>query len=189
MNPTVGLIGPVCSGKSTLAPLIADRLGVPWVDVDEVADGYLEEVNKGRDELNRVGGEAGFLASYLWWEPGLVHVVGRAISSHRGQVLAFGAGHSHVLTEDLRPALAELFAGTFTVLVLPSPDLARSCEVLKERSIEERDMDWVLGGIDFIARWVNDPQNHDLADLTVYTEGRSASYVADEVSAAVRAIN
>lgn len=47
----VVLIGPVCSGKSTLARLIADRLGVGWVDADDDADSILSEVGRGFDEL------------------------------------------------------------------------------------------------------------------------------------------
>jgi ATP-dependent protease Clp ATPase subunit len=34
------LIGPVCTGKSTLAPLLADRLQVPQVSLDRISLTY-----------------------------------------------------------------------------------------------------------------------------------------------------
>ena len=75
------LIGPVCTGKSTLAPLLADRLEVPQVSLDQISLTYLEELGDGeaafgtiQQELNH--GEAplrnvqqGFLATYRQWEP------------------------------------------------------------------------------------------------------------------------
>src|SRR2546426_4601901 len=42
------LIGPVCTGKSTLAPLLADRLKVPQVSLDQISLTYLEELGYSR---------------------------------------------------------------------------------------------------------------------------------------------
>jgi shikimate kinase len=39
----VVLIGPEGAGKSTVGRLIAERLGVPWVEMDAVCRRYYEE--------------------------------------------------------------------------------------------------------------------------------------------------
>lgn len=183
----VVLIGPVCSGKSTLLPLIAARLDRPAVDLDDIATPYYEEVGKGWDAMNEVGATLGDWGTYQWWQPGHVHAVRRVLEDHPDAVLALGAGHSVYADEALFDEVRRLLADRFTVLVLPLPDLDASVELLRERSRADREgMDWIMDGVDVLASWVKGPQNLALADLTVHTEGRTPDDVADEIVAAAR---
>lgn len=181
------LIGPVCAGKSTVAPIVASLLGKPAVDIDDLAAYYLDEIGRGFEAMTRIGDAEGFMAAYLWWEPGLVHVVERTIEDHPGSVLAMGAGHTHFLTPGLFTRVERLLTEWFPVLLLPSPDLNKSVEILRGRSIDERDTDWKHGEVDFIERWVKDPENHQIAQLTVFTAGQTPNETAAQIADAFRA--
>jgi hypothetical protein len=74
----VVFIGPVCTGKSTLLRLVADRVDAEAVDLDDVANPYYEEVGRGFDALQEIGDRVGFLASYGWWQEGHSHAVRRS---------------------------------------------------------------------------------------------------------------
>ena len=43
-SPTLVLIGPSASGKSTLAPLLAQQLGLEHVQLDEIRWRYYDEI-------------------------------------------------------------------------------------------------------------------------------------------------
>lgn len=185
----VVLFGPVCTGKSTLVPLVAERLDRPCVDLDDVAEPYYEEVGKGRAALWEIGAARGDLGAYRWWQEGHPHAVRRVLADHPGAVVALGAGHTVYeqaeFFDEVR-ALLSPATGRFAILVLPCADLDRSLALLRERSVAERDgMDWVMDGVDILANWVKGPQNRELAQLTVFTEGRTPADVADEIVAAV----
>jgi hypothetical protein len=110
------LIGPVCTGKSTLAPVLADRLHVPRVSLDQISLTYLEALGYGEATLSNVQqelnqGEAtlsnvqqGSLATYRQWEPFFVSAVELLLRKHFDRIIDLGAGHSHY--QDLRCLLA-----------------------------------------------------------------------------------
>jgi hypothetical protein len=188
------LIGPVCTGKSTLAPLLADRLHVPRVSLDQISLTYLEELGYGeatlrniQQELNQGQAtprnvEQGSLATYRQWEPFFVSAIELLLRKHFDRIIDLGAGHSHyqdpALFERVRQALAPYHN---IVLVLPSPDLDLSVQILKERSLSQRGFDWIADGYDFIAHWVKDRCNHELATLTVYTQDKTPQQTCDEI--------
>ena len=182
--PLPVLIGPVCAGKTTLLPLVSAALGRPGpgVDLDTVAEAYYDEVGRSRAALHEVGAREGDLGAFRWWQEGHPHAVERFVVDHADEVLALGAGHSvyddPALFERVRVALE----GREPVLVLPSPDLDRSVQVLRDRSKSGRGMDWVLGDVDVLDLWVRSPQNHGLAARTVFTEGRTPAEVAAEIA-------
>ena len=152
------LIGPVCTGKSTLAPLLADRLEVPQVSLDQISLTYLEELGDAeatfgtmQQELNH--GEAtlrnvqqGFLASYRQWEPFFVSAIERLLSKHFDRIIDLGAGHSHYHD----PAL-----------------------------FERARQPWL--STTFIEHWVKDRCNHELATQAVYTQDKTPQQTSDEI--------
>lgn len=188
------LIGPVCTGKSTLAPLLADHLEVPQVSLDQISLTYLEELGDGeaafgniQQELNH--GEAtlrnvqqGFLATYRQWEPFFASAMERLLSKHFDRIIDLGAGHSHYQDHGLFQRVHQALAPYHNiVLVLPSPDLDLSVQILKERSLSQRGYDWIADGYDFIEHWVKDRCNHELATLTVYTQDKTPQQTCDEI--------
>ena len=176
------LIGPVCTGKSTLGQLLAQSHNRPWINLDSIADQYYEESGFSMADFQKMSEEQGFLAAYRKGGPSLAYAAERVLVDYKDCIIAFGAGHSHYEDERLLRRVEQALAPfPNVVLILPSPDLDRSVAVLRERSLQQRKWDWRVEGYDFLARWVKDEANHRLATVTVYTEGKTPEQTRDEI--------
>src|SRR5437868_940367 len=89
------LIGPIAAGKSTVAALLAEALGVPHASLDAVAWPYYAEAGWSRERFREVYAREGLLAAHRQLAPALVHAVERFLPQHRGEVIDLGAGHTH----------------------------------------------------------------------------------------------
>jgi shikimate kinase len=174
------LIGPSRAGKSTLAGLVAERLGVPRVSLDAIKWRYFAEMGFDAETGRRIRELEGFRALTLRLRPYALAMVERALVEHRDCVFDFGAGHSMFdepeQIERLRRALSPFRS---VVLTLPSPDLKESVRVLRERSGP-----WVSDGtpyFDFSRYEVEHPLNRLLATWIVYTEGRTPEACRNEI--------
>jgi hypothetical protein len=177
----VVLIGPHAAGKSTLAALLSERLGLPVVALDRVKWQYFRALGCDVAEAERIREQHGFWAMTRWLQPYAIAMVERVLADHRDCIFDFGAGHS--MYDDLafvariHTALAPF---RNVVLVLPSPDEEESIRVLTERvgpfTIPAH---WVF--VDIPAYEVRQPANRTLASLTVYTHGRLPEQSRDDL--------
>jgi shikimate kinase len=160
-TPRLVLVGPPGAGKSTVAVLLADRLGLASRDTD---DDVARTAGKSIADLFLDDGEQAFRAL----ESQAVRV---ALAEHDG-VLALGGGA--VLDADVR----ELLAGHPVVF------LDVSITGAAPRVGFNRDRPLLLGNPR--AQWVQlmaarRPFYEQVATVTVDTEGRTPDEVADEV--------
>jgi shikimate kinase len=181
------LIGPVAVGKSTVGELLADRLGAPFVDLDEIAAPYYEQCGAPIEALIERAHTDGFLAAHAWWQPARAHAAVSAVADHTGSVIAFGAGHSHFEDDRFASMVGAVLAKATVVLLSASLDEDDAVGQLRRRCVAERgdDQDWMVEGVDMIREWVRSEQNRRLADITVVTDERSAAEVAAEILFAV----
>jgi shikimate kinase len=168
MTPVAVLIGPPGAGKSTVGPMLAELLGVPFAETDAMVE---QMAGKPVSDIFVSDGEAVFRAAER-------DAVARAMASHPG-VLALGGGAV------MDPATQRLLAGQRVVylrtgfaaavhrtgLDTPRPLLAvnpraRMRELLAERL----------------------PVYEGLAWITVDTDGRDPQEIADEAAATLSAL-
>ena len=176
MDRTVILIGPMSSGKSTIANLLANRLGLPRVEMDEIRWDYYAEIGYDPREAGRLAeSDEGMMALIRHWKPFEAHAVVGALEEYRDCVLDFGAGHSVYEDEELlarvRRAL-EPFPHVF--LILPSKDLDQSVDILNRRFRELLLRE--VGQVDerlmaLNEHFIRHPSNWTLAKHVVYTQG------------------
>ncbi len=183
------LIGPAATGKSTLGAIVAASTGRPFVDIDEIGAAYYAEAGWSMDRLRAHVEAVGRVRAEREWEPARAHAVRRAVADHPGAVLSLGAGHSNytdpALFDEVRKALGVV---EHVVLVLPSPDQDRSVAVLRERSLATKQTGWVTeDGHDFLAEWVRDRGNADLATVILHTDGEDPPASARRLSELLRA--
>ena len=89
------LIGPVNAGKSTIAPLLAERLAVEIASLDEVCWDYFDQ-NAGYDQeiarrLFQSGGQEQALEYVAQFYPAAVE---RVVAEYPKSVIELGAGHT-----------------------------------------------------------------------------------------------
>lgn len=165
---TIILIGPMGTGKSTIAKLLA-RNGnrIPLDDKE-----FLKGLYKRRGKFN----------NFKNFEFGLT---GTVLSSlKRPSVIDFGAGHSVYEDESLRKQM-QLMCSEFRniILLLPSEDKEESRKILLERrNIKQgthRDQDnW---------HFITAPNNYELATNIVYEDGKTPEAIAKEIEDLVKA--
>lgn len=179
-------LGPVCVGKTTVSKLVSQELGLPRVELDEVAMPYYGACpDFDPDEYNRLIEEEGFVAGYRHWEPALAFAVQRLVEDYPGTVLDLGAGHTCYLDPThLTTVRRALEPFTNTILLLPDPDPEGSVEIIRERCGQTRDgMTWIHDDVDFIRYWVTSGQNQELAQHVLFTRDSTPEQMARRVLA------
>ncbi|SNT53411.1 hypothetical protein SAMN05216276_105638 [Streptosporangium subroseum] len=171
--PWMVLIGPAATGKSTLGDGLASAAEKSFVDIDALGETYYAEVGWSMDKLRDRIQAVGRVAAEQEWEPARAHAVERIVADHPGTIISLGAGHSHYTQPELfQRVQTALRPVNHVVLVLPSPDLERSVQVLRQRSLAAKGTNWISrDGYDFLHQWVHNTGNHAFATTVLYTEG------------------
>jgi hypothetical protein len=173
-------IGPSRAGKSTLAPLVAEALGLPVVKVDRLRWQYYERWGFTRAVSDRISAEEGFAAVLRVWKPFEIRLVEAVFADFRDCLFDFGAGFAMFDDEDHAMRLrAAMFQNV--VLVLPSRDEKESIRVLWGRSPKYDPAVHKGGFFDFPRYEVRHPLPRAVATRVLYTEGRSPGECAQEV--------
>lgn len=168
------LIGPMKVGKSTVARLLAERLGLRRHALDKNRWTYYAEIGYDEEHARRLAGSESLEAALKYWKPFEVHAVERHLAESRDCVVDFGAGYSvqedPLLYERVRIALAP---HPYVVLLLPCPDVEEAIACLNERVDED------LRGLN--EHYVRHPANRALATAVVYTRGKTPEETCDDV--------
>lgn len=186
VEPPIILIGPMSAGKSTVGPLLAERLDLPYYELDENRWDYYEEIGYDNAEATRIAqSDAGMAGLLQYWKPFEAHAVERAVAEHSNCVIEFGAGHSvyedPVLFARVQRVLAPL---PNIVLLLPSPDLDESTRILNARFRqllldEVGTIDPAL--FDVNEQFVKHPSNYRLAKFVIYTNGKTPTETCADI--------
>jgi hypothetical protein len=120
-----------------------------------------------------------------YWKPFEAHAVERSLVEFENCVLDFGASHSVFEDQELfnRVALA-LDPIPNIILILPSPDLDRSIEILNQRFSdlllnEVGKIDTELLALN--EHFVRHPSNSKLAKKIIYTEGKTPEEINQDI--------
>ena len=176
MSTDIILIGAVKAGKSTVAKLLSERLGLPRCSLDSYR-GYYKEAGFDEVYADRIIARQGFGGLYRYRKPFDLLVMERVLAEHRECVFDFGACHS-AYEDDAMLARAKQVLKPYrnVVLLLPSRDLNESARILRERVRPPK-----LDGFDLCAHFVAHRANFELAKFIVYTEGQTPSMTCDEI--------
>ena len=85
-------IGPVRAGKSTLAHLVAEKLNLSHISLDETRWKYYREVGYDDHLAERIRADGGFLAMMFYRMLFDVYSVERVLREYPNAVIDFGAG-------------------------------------------------------------------------------------------------
>ncbi|MBD2254602.1 AAA family ATPase [Nostoc parmelioides FACHB-3921] len=182
MKQDIILIGPIGTGKSTLGTLLAEKLNLPQISMDELRYGYYKRIGYDEAFAKKLRAEKGFLAIYQYWKPFEAYAVEMLLAEHSNCVIDFGAGHS-VYDDAALFYRVQKVLETYpnVVLVLPSPDLDESVQIIKERMGEFQE-----NGVDVHEYFVKHSSNLNLAKIVVYTKGKTPEQTGDEILSLIK---
>jgi hypothetical protein len=168
------LIGPMNVGKSTVARILAARLGLPRRPLDKSRWTYFNEIGFNQEHARRLAETEGVEAALQYCKPFEVHAVERHLSTSQDCVVDFGAGYSvqgdPLLRERIRWALDPY---PHVVLLLPCVDEDQAIACLNERVQDN------LRGIN--EYYIRHAANRELAKAVVYTMGQTPEETCDSV--------
>jgi shikimate kinase len=184
--PSIILIGPLATGKTTIGKLLAEALGWQWIELDELRWGYKAEIGYDPEKAKQLGREGGYAAVGTYWKPFELHVVERVLADYpTDHVISFGAGNSvYPDPAMLVRAKAALAGFPNVILLLPSADTEDSLRVLQERfaalvpDMKPEDRAEIA---QINRSFIEHPSNASLATLTVYTAGKTPAEICAEI--------
>lgn len=171
------LIGPIGAGKSTVGSLLATHLNLPQCSMDEYRWDYYKEIGYDEELAKHKRATEGFWGVYQYWKPFEAYAVERLLSEHKKCVIDFGAGHSVYEDASLFHKVQQALASySNIILLLPSPNLDESAQILNERNEYVPD-----GSLNINEHFVKHPSNYKLAKFTVYTKAKVPEETCNEI--------
>ncbi|KAM3094501.1 shikimate kinase [Phormidesmis sp. 146-12] len=177
MKSDIILIGAIGSGKSTIGELLAKRLNVPQHSMDDLRLNYYKEIGYDEELAKKKRATQGLWGVYQYWKPFEAHAVERLLSEHQHCVIDFGAGHSVYEDDTLFQRVQQILAPySNVILLLPSPDLDESVQILNERNEYVSD-----GNPNLNEHLIRHPSNYKLAKYVVYSKGKMPEEMCNEI--------
>ncbi|MBT3982353.1 MAG: AAA family ATPase [Bacteriovoracaceae bacterium] len=165
------LIGPMATGKSTIASELAKVTNIPRVPMDRLRWYYYYKKGFSLEKEQILDS---FSEMLEYWKPFEVDAVEGIIGEFPESIIDFGAGHSYFTDPDQFNYVSELLREIPNVfLILPCEDKKRSLEIFNERLEKRRKEKLDETNITANKNFIEHPSNYRLAKHIIYTEGKS----------------
>jgi len=184
MSSDIILIGPPRTGKSTLGKLLAKKLDLPQVSLDDERWEYYKEIGYDDQVAKLIRQTGGFVALVFYWKQFDAYAVERVLADHSKCVFDFGAGHSVYESQELFARVQSVLAPyQNVVLILPSADQTTSIQLLNDRT---SDLVGSYGqGFNWNEYFIQHPSNYKLAKHIIYTQDKTPQETCSEILRAI----
>jgi len=167
------LIGPMRTGKSTLAEQLSKDLTLPRVSLDDLRWTYYPEIGFDVAYDRALAADGAWEQRRRYRSKHDPHAIKRVLEEYgSNHVIDFGGSHSlHEDAAQLATVQALLQPYPHVVLVLPHPDPVEALRILDIRRGERH----LLYGFDLNERMLRHPSNYTLAKHILYTAGKTVA--------------
>jgi hypothetical protein len=183
MKLPILILGPMCSGKTTVSKLLSKRLGLPRYPLDSLRWYYYAkggmDFNKD-DELKT--GDFGILIKSR--KPYDLLAIKNAIKDFPHGIIDFGATNSFWKDRNELEQVLEIVKNIENIfLLLPNEDVDRNTEVLNSR-LEKRDKSKDIERLKAINKEMIECKSQlKIAKFIIYTEGKTPDRIVNEIIA------
>jgi shikimate kinase len=172
------LIGPEKAGKTAVGQLLAASLDLPFYDLTADTVRFRTGTGPDSERLIEIYNSEGYEAVLRYLMPLRADVVVQALAHYERGVVELPARYAFF---DREPMLVQvqpaMRAYGRTILLLPSPDIDRSVQILDECSRI------IYHGLDWNEYFVRHPSNRRLAKQIVYTKDKTPAETCAEIMA------
>lgn len=182
MKSEIILIGPIGSGKTTIAELLYTRTFLPHRSMDLLRWKYYDEIGYDWGKAKESHLKGGFWGLYRYWKPFEAHAVKRLLEDFRECTFDFGGSQSVYEDDELFEQVRQILEPyPFVVLLLPSPDMDESIRILDTRNTYASDDQREVN-----EHFIRHHSNYNLAKHIVYTKNKTPEETCDEILQWVR---
>lgn len=174
------LIGPMRAGKTTISKLVAEKLNLPRVRLDEIRWGYYATLGYDEDHAKSLRKSGGFTSFYNYMKPYEAALVEHVVQLHpQDTVIDFGAGHSVYEQEDLFQRVQKALEPFPYILYLtPCSDVEEAVQILNQRDIDDGESGLPA---ELNRLFVTHPSNSILATHTIYNQEQTPAQSCEEI--------
>lgn len=177
MNEII-LLGPPAVGKSTTAKLLAKKLNLKVVSLDDLCKSYYKEIGYNHKHMKDLWDKVGIMAAYQYGKIFDPYSIERVLEDCSNCIFDFGGGNNASgFNFELERMEKALKAYKNVVLLYPCPDKIEALKFVHKRktfSEEQREL---------IEHIVKDESNFNFAKHTIFVKGKTPEQVCDEVLA------
>jgi hypothetical protein len=165
--------------------LLAEKLALPFCSVDEVRCAYYQKAGYDQAFASQVAAsDQGIQGVLRYSKPFEAQMVEQVLADHHG-IIDFGASNSVYDDKELFARVKNALAPyPNVILLLPSPDMDESVEILKNRLIRmltEVGKEFTNELFELNEYFVKHPSNRQLAKLVIYTKKKTPEEICDEL--------
>ncbi|MEQ8676332.1 MAG: hypothetical protein RLP44_19070 [Aggregatilineales bacterium] len=173
------LIGPMRAGKTTVSKLVAEKLNLPRVRLDEIRWDYYPTVGYDEDHAKSLR-KSGGLDFFTYMKPFEASLVEHVLTLHpEDTVIDFGAGHSvyeqEALFQQVQKALEPF---PHVIYITPCSDVEEAVEILNQRDIDDGESGLPA---ELNRHFVTHPSNSILATHTIYNQDQTPAQSAEQI--------
>jgi shikimate kinase len=185
MNSTIILIGPLGAGKTTIRHLLAEKLDLPFCSVDDVRWAYYRKVGYDNALASQIASSNQGIQNVLRYsKPFEARMIEQVLADYHG-IIDFGASNSVYDDQELFSQVENALAPyPNVILLLPSPEMDESVEILKSRLIgmlSEAGKEFTDELFELNKYFIQHPSNHRLAKLVIYTKDKTPEKICEEL--------
>ncbi len=176
MRKEIVLIGPPTVGKSTVSKVLAEKLDIPKVSMDDVLFGYFREVGFDENHWKLIREKLGPSAAYRYLKVFGSYGVKRILESHHNCIFDFGGGGVMGDFPDEFAAMKAMLTDFGNVVFLiPAHDKKESLQYLYDR-LKINPPGWTI-----LEHIVFHPSHDELAKHIVYVKDKTPEQISDDI--------
>lgn len=176
MRNEIILIGPVGVGKTTVSKLLAEKIGISKVSMDDVLFGYFSEVGFDENHWKQIAEKLGRPAAYRYLKVFGSYGVRRNLEEHKNCVFDFGGGGvTGEFPDEFAAMKSALNDFKNVVLLIPAEDKKESLQYLYDR-LKIDPPGWTI-----LEHLVFHHAHEALAKHTVFVKDKSPEQICQEI--------